>query len=271
MREVNESDAAIGYTYVLEYNTYVEEILLQDWAYLILFSIAVVGFFALLAILRKLFSSNEDNRPRDYKIKCSAARKVSNVIENAIALHTGAGAKGGVMVGTSGSWLRSMPQFCPCYTLSLMFLSRPSQRNYFLRGEQTVEVGGLFWTAKNLWSGHMSTKEGIKYPGRIFVGQVAQIVVTIVGVLYAIALILQIGREIDEERAELGSSYTQEDVDRTSNYEWATVTLDELYVTDEEQTALDTLPHRWQVNSVIMSALISRVLSNRLIFFLQDV
>ena len=119
------------------------------------------------------------------------------------------------------------------------------KRNYFLRGEEKVEIGGLIWTFKNLLSGYISTNEGIRYPGRIWIGQVSQIVVTIVGILFAGASILRLGESIDEERAELSSSFTNADVQDISNEEWATYTLDELVVTNEEQTILDLLPERW--------------------------
>ena len=108
-----------------------------------------------------------------------------------------------------------------------------------------MEVGGLFWTVKNLWSGHLSKREGIRYPGRIWVGQVAQIVVTIVGIVFAVAFIFKWGERIDEERQALGSSYTQLEVEKISNEDWATITLDELIVTEDEKTALETIPERW--------------------------
>jgi hypothetical protein len=122
-----------------------------------------------------------------------------------------------------------------------------TQRNFVLRGEKKVEVGGLFWTFKKVVSGSLASKEGIQYPGRIWVGQAAQIVVTIVGILFAVAFILRTGEEIDEERQELGSSYTQTEVQEISNEEWATLTLDDLTVTSMEQTQLDILPERWCV------------------------
>ena len=101
VRILNESDADIGYNYTYYNHDDVEEVLVKEWTILILFSIAVVGFFALLAILRKICSSNSDDRPRDYKIKCAASSKITNVIENAISLHTqGVRGKGRVMVRT---------------------------------------------------------------------------------------------------------------------------------------------------------------------------
>ena len=99
VRILNETDAEIGYTRVIANHDELEEILLQPWAYLVLLTIAVVGFFALLAILRKIFSSQSDDRPRDHSIKLSAAHKVSNVIENAANLHKrGSKGRGRVMV-----------------------------------------------------------------------------------------------------------------------------------------------------------------------------
>lgn len=88
-------------------------------------------------------------------------------------------------------------------------------------------------------------KEGIRYPGRIWIGQLAQVVVTLVGTLYGVAAVFVVGGKIDTYREELGRSYTQAEVEDLSNYEWATITADELYVTSEEQFALDTMPERW--------------------------
>ena len=97
------------------------------------------------------------------------------------------------------------------------------------------------WTLTKLWSGHLGRDEGIRFPGRILVGQVAQIVVTAMLSLFAVKFIVSTGEMIDERRQELGSSYTQSDVDAISNVDWATVTVDQLYVTEEEQTALDLM------------------------------
>jgi hypothetical protein len=103
IRQLNESDAQIGYTRVYENHDSVEEVLLQTWAYLVLLSISMVGFFAILAILRKVALTNSDDRPRDYKTKCAAAHKISNVIENAVELHKrGTKGKGRVMVSEAG-------------------------------------------------------------------------------------------------------------------------------------------------------------------------
>jgi hypothetical protein len=108
-----------------------------------------------------------------------------------------------------------------------------------------VEVGGLPWTLKNLLSGNLSEKEGIRYPGRIWIAQLAQVVVTIVLVLYAVAFIMGMGRRIDDLRDDLGHRLTPEEVEKLSNYEWATITVDDLYVSKEEQFLLDILPKRW--------------------------
>ena len=99
VRVLDENDAEVGYIYNTTVHNDVEEILDKEWAYLVLLSIAVVGFFALVAILRKVLASHSDARPRDYKIKSAASNKLTNVIENALALHTqGSHAKGRLMV-----------------------------------------------------------------------------------------------------------------------------------------------------------------------------
>ena len=99
VRVLNESDAEIGYSRVVANHDDVEVVLLQGWAYLALLTIAVVGFFAVLAILRKVVSPSSDDRPRDHKIKLAAASKITNVIENAVDLHKlGSNGKGRVMV-----------------------------------------------------------------------------------------------------------------------------------------------------------------------------
>lgn len=99
IHELNETDAEIGYTRIIVNENTVEEVLLQEWAYLVLMSVAVVGSFAILAILRKVIAPKSDDRPRDHKIKCAAANKIGNTIENAIGLHKrGAKGRGRVMV-----------------------------------------------------------------------------------------------------------------------------------------------------------------------------
>ena len=50
---------------------------------------------------------------------------------------------------------------------------------------------------------------------------------------------------IDEHRAGLAQAYSQEEVEELSNYEWATFNVHDLYVTAEEQYALDTFPEKW--------------------------
>lgn len=94
-------------------------------------------------------------------------------------------------------------------------------------------------------SGCLSSTEGIKYPGRIWVGQVSQIVVTIIGIVFAVRFILRVGEEIDERRQDLGRSFTQEELRNVTNEDWATFTIDDLSVTAEEQAQLDLLPERW--------------------------
>ena len=97
---VDEKEAEIGYTDdYAEYND-IENVLSDSWTYFILVCIAVVGFFALLSNVRWLLESETDNRARDYKIKCAAAFKIGNMIENALSMHpiAGSGSKGQVMV-----------------------------------------------------------------------------------------------------------------------------------------------------------------------------
>jgi hypothetical protein len=121
VRVLDESDADIGYIYNTTTYNRVEEILIQDWAVIVLISIPVIGCFAVLAILSKMFSSHANERSRDYKIKCAATFKLTNVIENAMALHTrGARAKGNVMVRKNCFWLAaSIDKFGACLTFTL--------------------------------------------------------------------------------------------------------------------------------------------------------
>jgi len=107
MMVIDESDAEIGYIYNTTIYNATEEVLIQDWALLVLLSIAVVGCFALLAILRKMFMQHAEERPRDYSIKYAASCKLTNVIENAAVLHTqGSRGNGHVMVRSKSVWVR---------------------------------------------------------------------------------------------------------------------------------------------------------------------
>ena len=112
-------------------------------------------------------------------------------------------------------------------------------------------------------SGYLHAKEGIGYPGRIWIGQVAQIVVTIMGVLYAGGAIVIAGGKIEDQRQELAQSLTQEEVEELSNYEWATITVDDLYVTSAEQALLDTLPTKW-CDRIVLVAVSFLILTDQL-------
>ena len=108
-----------------------------------------------------------------------------------------------------------------------------------------MEVGGLFWTVKQIWTGRLFSEEGVRFPGRVWVGQVVQIVVAIIGILYGIKLVDMIGDFIDEWRAEFSIHYKPLEIHEISIEDWATVTQDDLRVTDDEQDWLDTIPERW--------------------------
>lgn len=104
----------------------------------------------------------------------------------------------------------------------------------------------MFSTIRKMVSGNITTQEGIRYPGRIWIGQIAQIVVSVVGIAFGAAFVKETGDSIEAEREELGRSWTQLDADKVSNKEWANLTPDDLFITPEEQLRLDALPERWQ-------------------------
>ncbi|CAB9503709.1 expressed unknown protein [Seminavis robusta] len=217
VRELNESEAELGYTYETLHLNPAEEVLLDDWTYFILISIPIVGFFALMAILRGLLLKDTNARPRDYKIKCAASSKIGNLIENALNMRSVSAGRGQVM------------------------------RNYFLHGEEVVEVGGLFYTLGLLRSGKLVSSEGIRFSGRIFVGQVVQIIVTVIGIAYAVGWVKYGAQVVDDIRQDLDQNYTPEEVKNISNYEWVTYTQDDLRTSEQEETLLDLWPESWMV------------------------
>ena len=140
--ELNETEAEVGYQYIHENHNQVEEILLQDWAYLCLLSTAVVGVFAVLSILRKVARRSGDDRPRDYKIKCAAASKLSRVMKNTLNLHEKFSAsKGGVMVR------KLVTQFRSVNGTRLVLLT-----NLFC-SETFSSMGSVRWKLE-VWCGH---------------------------------------------------------------------------------------------------------------------
>lgn len=116
-----------------------------------------------------------------------------------------------------------------------------------------MEVGGLVWTVKRFISGELGTEEGLKYPGRIWVGQIVQIVVTIIGVAYGISSVDQYADDLEEHRKELGFKVTQKDANAMSSYEFSRLGYEELTVTDAEQDQLDALPEKWMIQGKKLS------------------
>jgi hypothetical protein len=108
-----------------------------------------------------------------------------------------------------------------------------------------VEVGGLFWTYRQIVSGGLFLEQGIRFTGRLFVGQVVQLIVTIIGVVYAIEVVVFLGDAADEVRATFAPKYTTEEVKQISNSEWLTITQDDLRISEETESVLMYLPERW--------------------------
>jgi len=217
---VDESEAEVGDVYTIPNHDHLEESLLDDWTYYSLISIGVLGVFAVLAILKKIVSRKGDDRPRDFVIKQAGENKILNAMQNALNMHAGC-------VQTKGQVMR----------------------NYFLRGEEIVEVGGLFWTLKHFVSGALAAEEGIRYPGRIWVGLVTQLVVTIIGLSYALETIAYYSNWLQEWRDSLAYKVTQAIADTMSNEEFSQLTEDELTVTYNEQHMLDLLPAPWMLKA----------------------
>jgi len=110
-----------------------------------------------------------------------------------------------------------------------------------------VEVGGLFWTLKHFVSGALAAEEGIRYPGRIWVGLVTQLVVTIIGLSYALETIAYYSNWLQDLHDSLAYKVTQHIADTMSNEEFSQLTKDELTVTDYEQGILENLPAPWML------------------------
>ena len=119
------------------------------------------------------------------------------------------------------------------------------QRNFFLYGNSVVETGGLFWTAKQLWSGRLIKEEGIRFSGRLWIGQLVQIVVAGILFFYGLSQIAEAGNLIDEIRAEVGQYYTAESVEAISDRDWVGYKQEDLRISENEQKLLDTIPERW--------------------------
>lgn len=100
VRLIDETDAEIGVSYVIENLDNIEEVVVEDWTYFVLLSIAIMGVFALAAILRKIILPKTDARPKEYKTKLAGASKVTNMIENAMMLHSRNNSQGRVMVSS---------------------------------------------------------------------------------------------------------------------------------------------------------------------------
>ena len=94
-------------------------------------------------------------------------------------------------------------------------------------------------------SGSLFMKEGIRLTGRVFVGQVVQLIVTVIGVAYGIKYVQGIADWIDETRAFYSPLLTPEQVKQVSNSEWVKYTQDDLRISDEAQKFLDLWPERW--------------------------
>jgi hypothetical protein len=124
-------------------------------------------------------------------------------------------------------------------------LKSPCQRNYFLRGEETVEVGGVFWTYRQLLSGSLSMEEGIRFTGRIFVGQVVQVIVTVIGVVYGIEWVKWLGDTIDEVRDEYAPKYTPDEIKQIPNSEWVAISQADLRLSEDAMSFLIYWPERW--------------------------
>ena len=120
-----------------------------------------------------------------------------------------------------------------------------AQRNFNLNGEQVVETGGPAWTWKNFWSGVLSSEEGVRLPGRIWIGLSVMLIVTGIGIFYALALLEVLGDEVEELRREAGRQYAIVDVGNISAEEWITYSQDDLRIDADEQKLLDTIPERW--------------------------
>ena len=88
-------------------------------------------------------------------------------------------------------------------------------------------------------------KEGIRFTGRIFVGQVVQLIVTVIGVAYAIGSVKSMADLLDEVRAALSPAFTPEQVKQIPNSEWVSYTQEDLRIPDQVQSFLDFLPESW--------------------------
>lgn len=108
-------------------------------------------------------------------------------------------------------------------------------------------MGGLGWTLKKTLSGDLGLEEGLRYPGRIWVGQVVQVLVTIVGLSYGFKTVNDLSDELQELRQQLSDRVTQEEASRMTNFEFSRLTEDEMVVSLDDAKLLDRLPEKWMV------------------------
>jgi hypothetical protein len=88
-------------------------------------------------------------------------------------------------------------------------------------------------------------EEGILFTGRIFVGQVVQVIVTIIGVVYGIESVKWLGDTIDEVRDEYAPKYTPEEVKQIPNSDWVAISQADLRLSEEAESFLMYWPERW--------------------------
>lgn len=182
--------------------------------------IAITGGFSVLAITKSLIytAKHRHDRPRDFQIKRAGENKIASLIENGLSMHP-------VQQTTKGQIMR----------------------NFFLRGEEVIEVGGLSWTYKQVLNGHLFLEEGVRFSGRIFVGQVAQVVVTLIGVVFGFRYVEDMGDFSETARAMFNRNWTQSDAQNVSTREWATYSQADITITEEEVGILKTIPEKWCV------------------------
>lgn len=83
------------------------------------------------------------------------------------------------------------------------------------------------------------------FTGRIWIAQVVQIIVTIIGVAYGVVIVETFADEVEDWRKYWDDHYTQAEAQNISNKDWITYDEYDLTTTSDEQDVLDLIPERW--------------------------
>lgn len=140
------------------------------------------------------------NTSGEVRSKKSAIRKINRMLLNACDMH-------------SCDEVSDSSAVLPNTSFALSIANRPAidrtMLNYVLRGQRLEDVGGLFWSWKQIFTGRLFDTEGIWLPTRLVVFQGAQIVITIILSLILLAVSKIAADEAEKARAGLDPTLPQ--------------------------------------------------------------